>query len=557
MSKMDVFIVNDYFANSIHFDNKATLLIDINRENLVYKLYSDKLAIKFNATIEWRGEENKYNFTSDYEGNIDKNVNLLFIGTEENIERFVCDIRKTSSEIPLSSLKKKYSIELISQICDEGTYRWLSTTHESQHLDFLKNIHDAASAINIFNNKKYYSLFNKHELKSFLIDNSATNYAFKKGFNVILANLQKPVYDIQRTEEVFLPSNDKLIKIAFSNDFNIKNPIHAIIGKNGSGKSHHLKEFLKLYFKNLGQIILNSNAIFSRVILISNTVDDKDYTPSKVCKNKKNRTNYHFISNTSLKHYNTIYNQGNKITLSDCIKNIIFREITRSGVFNKALIADEIISTLNLESDILINRESNDFLTHSISEALSFFKKEKNIDDSISFGDINLAISFRSGSESTTLSSGQNTFLIKTLSILMTIENNSLVIIEEPENFLHPSLLINLIAILKKILIQTNSCSIISTHSPLILRELPKEQVTIFNRFNNVTSFRKPITETFGADATELFQEVFSDLEVNANYRDTIRDLAKSENSVESLLNKYAHLPTTLLTKIINEWKRK
>ena len=139
----------------------------------------------------------------------------------------------------------------------------------------------------------------------------------------------------------------------------------------------------------------------------------------------------------------------------------------------------------------------------------------------------------------------------------MTIETNSLVIIEEPENFLHPSLLTNLMKVLKKILIQTNSCSIISTHSPLVLRELPKEQVTIFNRHNNITSNRSPSIETFGADATELYQESFSDLESSAAYRESINEIAKSENSVDILLKKYSHLPSSLLNKIINEWRRK
>jgi|GEM_PF-3301176 len=557
MSKMDIFVVNEHPSNLINFKKNAYLFMEYNHDNFIYEIDKNKIALKINAIIEWFGNKSSYNFISDHEGNVKKKINMIFIGSPKNIKAFEIDIEKKSFELNITLLKKKYNIDFTSQICDEGTYRWLSTTHEVQHLDFLKKIRDAASSINIFNNMKYNKDFFDGKIKKILIDNSATNYAFKKGYNIILANIQKPVYHFERTEEVFLPSNNKLIKINFISNFNISNPIHAIIGKNGSGKSYHLKEFLKSYFKNLGQIILNSSSIFSRIILISNTVDDRGYTPSSICRNRNNRSNYHFISNTSLKHYNTIYNQGNKITLNDCIKNIIYREISRSGVFNKALIADEIISILNLEVDILVKCNNQISLTHSIYDALAFFEKEKNFDNLIGLGDIDLDIIFRSGSEKTTLSSGQNTFLIKSLSILMTIETNSLVIIEEPENFLHPSLLINLMSILKQILVQTNSCSIISTHSPLILRELPREQVTIFNRYNNVTSHRKPTIETFGADATELFQEAFSDLEASASYRDSISSMAKSENSVESLLIKYSHLPSTLLTKIINEWKRK
>lgn len=556
MSKIDISLTNKYFNKYMNFENKAFLVIDFEREILINEIDRDTLVLKLSAKVEWKNDKYNYFFTSEHEENLEKSINFVFIGSFEKIKDFKSDIEKNNFKTELSSLKRKYNIDYTSQICDEETYRWLSSSHETEHLEFLRKIRDAASSINIFNNIKNNKSFNKYNLKSLLIDNSATNYAFNKGFNTVLANIQIPVYEFERTQEIFLPSNCEKIKISFSNNFKIENPIHAIIGKNGSGKSHHLKEFLKSYFKYRNHMSLNSNAIFSRVILVSNTVDDKEYTPSKVCRNKNNRSNYHFISNTSLKHYNTIYTQGNKITLTDCIENIIHREIISSGVFNKAIIADEIISTLNLEVDILISSEHDAHLTHSISDALSFFKEEEKFDKSISFGDINLEIIFRSGYEKTALSSGQNTFLIKSLSILMTIETNSLVIIEEPENFLHPSLLISLVKILKKILNQTNSCSILSTHSPLILREIPKSQVTIFNRYNNITSFRQPMTETFGADTTELFQEVFSDLETNADYRDSIRKIARSEKSVESLLNKYSHLPTNLLTKIINEWKR-
>ncbi|MEA4512742.1 AAA family ATPase [Klebsiella pneumoniae] len=364
---------------------------------------------------------------------------------------------------------------------------------------------------------------------------------------------------MKRADELFLPSDSGVIRVSFTNNLKIDNPIHAIIGKNGSGKTHHIKRFLTQYFKNYGQRIYSTSEIFSRIILISNTVDDNGYTPSRISRNKSKRSNYHFISNTSLKHYNNINSGGSKININDCVENIIFREITRSGIFDKAIIADEIISILNLNVNILIKSTNSFQLVHSINEALDFFKNEKAIHNTsvLNLSDVFLEITFLSGNEKTNLSSGQNTFLIKTLSILMTIETNSLVIVEEPENFLHPSLLISLMTILKKILTKTNSCCLISTHSPLVLRELPKEQVTIFNRHNNVTSHRSPTIETFGSDATELYHESFSELETDAAYRETIYTMAKSEPSVEGLLQKYSNLPSNLLTKIINEWRRK
>lgn len=101
-------------------------------------------------------------------------------------------------------------------------------------------------------------------------------------------------------------------------------------------------------------------------------------------------------------------------------------------------------------------------------------------------------------------------------SIISTIENNSLVIIEEPENYLHPSLLTHFINSVTHVLRDTNSIALISTHSPLVLRETPSEQITILHRSNGKTYYKKTSIETFGADTHQIMIDVFGDLYSNA-----------------------------------------
>ncbi|EPM0888978.1 AAA family ATPase [Klebsiella aerogenes] len=559
MRKQDITLISQHNYPLPSYERDIYLSVSNDSDFFITKLDQVTSVLKLEAKINWDNKDKKNSFLTDHESKTSNYVHMVFTGNESKLNEFLALINNNNLRINLSQLQSRYDLEFTSQINDEETYRWLSTTHESEYLSFLKTIKDAATSINIFKNIRKNKIFIKYNLQKYLVDNSATNYAYTKGYNIILSRLMGPVYEMERTDEMFLPSTSKPIRIRFTNNLNIENPIHAIIGKNGSGKTYHIKKFLTQYFKRLGHHIYSSSEIFSRVILISNTVDDNGYTPSRISRNKSNRSNYHFISNTSLKHYNNINSGGSKITIDDCVENIIFREVTRSGVFDKAIIADEIIKTLNLNVNIIIKSIHDFQLVHSITDALNVIKNEgiSHISSSLSISDVLLEITFFSGIEKTNLSSGQNTFLIKTLSILMTIETNSLVIIEEPENFLHPSLLIKLMTVLKKILMKTNSCCLISTHSPLVLRELPKEQVTIFNRHNNVTSHRTPEIETFGSDATELYHESFSELETSAAYRDTISEIARSEDSVEVLLQKYSHLPSNLLTKIINEWRRK
>ncbi|MFS3840541.1 AAA family ATPase [Klebsiella pneumoniae] len=559
MRKQDITLMSQHHYPLSSYERNVYLLVNNNYDFLVTKLDQETSALKLVAKIYWDTKDKKNSFLTDHESKSSNYVHMVFIGNQTKLNEFLDIIKNNNLKINLSQLKSHYGFDFTSQINDEETYRWLSTTHEPNYLSFLKVIRDAATSINVFKNIKNNKNFIKYNLQKILVDNSATNYAYTKGYNIILSRTMSPVYEMKRADELFLPSDSGVIRVSFTNNLKIDNPIHAIIGKNGSGKTHHIKRFLTQYFKNYGQRIYSTSEIFNRIILISNTVDDNGYTPSRISRNKSKRSNYHFISNTSLKHYNNINSGGSKININDCVENIIFREITRSGIFDKAIIADEIISILNLNVNILIKSTNSFQLVHSINEALDFFKNEKAIHNTsvLNLSDVFLEITFLSGNEKTNLSSGQNTFLIKTLSILMTIETNSLVIVEEPENFLHPNLLISLMTILKKILTKTNSCCLISTHSPLVLRELPKEQVTIFNRHNNVTSHRSPTIETFGSDATELYHESFSELETDAAYRETIYTMAKSEPSVEGLLQKYSNLPSNLLTKIINEWRRK
>lgn len=562
MSNLDIIITTKKNTNISPSDNKIYLQVEPSYRNYLPKELDNKLAFtKLDMEVIWPSK-NDSEFFSKHEIINKKIIHTVFIGPHKKLEDFLIKIENNDLNIKTSQLKSLYGLTFFSQIHDEDTYRWLSTSHEVHCLTFLKRVKDIATSLNIFNNLKKNELYFKNNWSKILINSSATKYAYEKGYNIILSSINSPVYTVERTEHLELISNRKSIKIKFTNKLGLQNPIHAIIGKNGSGKSYHLKEYLKSYFKNYEESYYSHKEVFSRIILVSNTVHDKDYTPSKICRDRSKRSNYHFISNTSLKHYNNIHTQGYKITLNSCIEDIIFREITRSGFFNKANISDEVLEMINLNFDISVNSTnlgSKIDNVRSVSEALDFFKQSNNkySTNSFNINDINTEINFISGDRITDLSSGQITFLIKTLSILMTIETNSIVIIEEPENFLHPSLLIKFMRILKKILNETNSCSIIATHSPLVLRELPKEQVTIFSRFDNITSHRNPTIETFGADATELFQESFSDLETKASFRDTIREIAKSERSVSALLDKYSHLPTSLLTKIINEWKRK
>lgn len=77
-------------------------------------------------------------------------------------------------------------------------------------------------------------------------------------------------------------------------------------------------------------------------------------------------------------------------------------------------------------------------------------------------------------------SSGETNLLCQFIGILSTIQDNSLIIIDEPENSSHPNWQINYIGWLKDIFKEYHSCHfVIATHSHFILTDLQENNSTI------------------------------------------------------------------------------
>ena len=77
-------------------------------------------------------------------------------------------------------------------------------------------------------------------------------------------------------------------------------------------------------------------------------------------------------------------------------------------------------------------------------------------------------------------SSGETNLLCQFIGILSTIQDNSLIIIDEPENSSHPNWQINYIGWLKDIFKEYHSCHfVIATHSHFILTDLQEHYSTI------------------------------------------------------------------------------
>jgi len=113
------------------------------------------------------------------------------------------------------------------------------------------------------------------------------------------------------------------------------------------------------------------------------------------------------------------------------------------------------------------------------------------------------------------LSSGQRLFSYIVINILGTIRRNSLLLIDEPELFLHPTLEIAFVSMLKTILQNFGSKALIATHSVVTVREIPRDCVHVLERTDEGLIVKKPPFETFGGDVQRISSYVFGDKSVS------------------------------------------
>lgn len=114
------------------------------------------------------------------------------------------------------------------------------------------------------------------------------------------------------------------------------------------------------------------------------------------------------------------------------------------------------------------------------------------------------------------LSSGHKIVVLTITRLVETLEERSLVIVDEPEAHLHPPLLSAFTRSLSDLLFNRNGVAIIATHSPVILQEVPKTCVWCLRRVGREKRIERPIKETFGENVGTLTQAIFQ-LEVTSS----------------------------------------
>lgn len=107
------------------------------------------------------------------------------------------------------------------------------------------------------------------------------------------------------------------------------------------------------------------------------------------------------------------------------------------------------------------------------------------------------------------MSAGQRVLTSLYANLFHHLDRQSLVLLDEPENHLHPSLIARFIRQLGDLLDARKAFAIVATHSPIVVQETPADSVWVVRRNDKKTHVENPPFETFGETTDNIADYLF------------------------------------------------
>ncbi|MGO7000369.1 AAA family ATPase [Rhizobium leguminosarum] len=139
------------------------------------------------------------------------------------------------------------------------------------------------------------------------------------------------------------------------------------------------------------------------------------------------------------------------------------------------------------------------------------------------------------------LSSGHSVVLLAISRLVSFVEEQSLILLDEPEAHLHPPLISAFIRALSDLLTDRNGVVIVATHSPVVLQEVPSSCVWVLNRSGSSVRADRPEIETFGENVGTLTRQVFNLEVVNSGFHKMIAEAAEEGYTYEGIIRKFGN----------------
>lgn len=375
-----------------------------------------------------------------------------------------------------------------------------------QSIDFYKNLYkvlgskEAAKVLESLNDISWQPNIaepfeSKSQYRNALFRENSANSSFRFGRLIILNEEYDENFSFEYTAQIEGADSPFSISVDFDEDDYLPGRIVGIIGRNAVGKTQLMGELAKdlVQVGRVSQKTIDdknkkfegNRPTFTRVITVSYSAFDKFIRP----KNPQASYVYCGIRNEK--------GALSKTSLIENYKSNLFKinELGRSS------------SWVSFMSQILDN---------SSDEFISKLENEIEIDNKSDNETLSL------------LSSGQSILAHFVTALVARIQENTLVLFDEPETHLHPNAVAHLFNVMNKMLKKFHSFAIVATHSPIVIQEIPRKRVILLTREGNSTMSSPMNFETFGENVSELTRHVFDTVNIPNHYKMVLKRLSKS-----------------------------
>ncbi|WP_047534292.1 AAA family ATPase [Methylotenera sp. N17] len=505
----------------------------------------------------------------------------LFVEESVNSPALLNELRKNGWDgfFPIPNIK------YVSVPSDIDFYKILLTKLGKQDaITVLRLIKDAGYLANVVQDQEAIKLVEHEDFTSSPLREGGARKAFEDGWRLFdnqTSNIQDFTMNIRMADET-----QESIAFHF-NSVNLPYDINVLIGPNGIGKSFTLKSLVEYWlgvesgsktslenfkhtpfdhYPNISKLILISYSPFEEFTLDLSKTDLKDKDAYKYFGFRNLRTNSDGLDSIGI---------SRNLPARDSVASIIraLSEDKTLGFIQDWEGKFEAINTVLMPAigfdSIALELLNNESQINPIKDTLQLIeengKRYLPINNSVfetlqdSMHDLENIVNSQSGvlffreGKKIEISSGQRLFSYIVINVVGQIKKDSLVVIDEPELFLHPTLEIEFISLLKKVLFNFNSKAILATHSLAIAREIPAKCIHVYRKNHDKVEIDHPPFETFGSDMQRISSYVFGDSSVSKPFDSWIEGKLNEVRDSRTLIQSLgAEINEEMIIKILN-----